>query len=365
MKKRIVALILTLVMLIPALPAAVFADTPEALPDLVEKEINLADFTKIGSGFTVDTASNSATVEGKITDGKSTEFRSLDLLNVFSEIKDEYIIQEICIEKIPVFSTPTKANAHVSSGYFMACVRNFSKEGMDYISFSILRTDDAGNLSIALATKNEKGSNILGTAYPLNKKVGDTFKLTTAWHKDGSVELYCDDVLIQAYDTTATYYGASNSTRKNCIRIGYCSYGATGDMDVKITLKKLIRGNVPDHVHTPAADDGDCTTAILCTSCGEVATPAMPSHKAAIDNFKYATETEKGYTGDEVCYLCNHEISKGEETPVLEKTAVQSANNSNNQGVDIGGIFVYIVIGVAVLAAAVVVLIVIRKKKTK
>lgn len=131
-------------------------------------------------------------------------------------------------------------------------------------------------------------------------------------------------------------------------------------------INKLICGNIPDHVHTPAEDDGDCTTAIMCTSCGEVLLAAMPSHKATIANFKYATETETGYTGDQVCYLCNHEISKGEVTPMLAKIAGQNGNNSNNQGVDNGAIFVYIVIGVAVLtAAAVVVIILVKRKKTE
>ena len=367
MKKRILALFLTLIMLIPVLPAAVSADdSQDTIPELVEKEMNLSDFTKIGSGMSIDGLNNSAKIEGAIVDGARTEFRSIDLLNVFTEYRDEYIIQEICIEKMPVFTKPTKANAHVSSGFFLACTRNYSSSGMFYISFSIFRTDEAGNLSIALATKNEAGSNVLGTAYPLNKKVGDTFKLTTAWYADGRVSLFCDGELIHAYDITATYSGATNSTRKNFIRIGYCSYGAEATdavpMDVKITLNKLIRGNIPEHVHTPAEDDGDCTTAVMCTSCDEVAIPAMPSHKAAIANFKYATETEKGYTGDQVCYLCNHEISKGEETPVLPKTA---GVNSNNQGVDIVAIIVYIVIGVAVLAAAVVVVIVIRKKRNQ
>lgn len=59
-------MILTLVMLIPVLPAAVFADTSEPLPELVEKEINLADLTMIATGFVVDVGSNSATAEGKM-----------------------------------------------------------------------------------------------------------------------------------------------------------------------------------------------------------------------------------------------------------------------------------------------------------
>ena len=35
---------------------------------------------------------------------------------------------------------------------------------------------------------------------------------------------------------------------------------------------------------TPAADDGDCTTAVLCTVCEEVCTPAKSAHEAAADD---------------------------------------------------------------------------------
>ena len=52
---------------------------------------------------------------------------------------------------------------------------------------------------------------------------------------------------------------------------------------------------------------------------------------------------------------------QGQGTPVLEKYTGQAGNNFNSQGVDIGAIFVYIVIGIVVLAAAVVAFIIIRK----
>ena len=52
----------------------------------------------------------------------------------------------------------------------------------------------------------------------------------------------------------------------------------------------------------------------------------------------------------------------GQGTLVLEKYTGQAGNNFNSQGVDIGVIFVYIVIGIAVLTATVV-FIIIRKKQ--
>lgn len=117
---------------------------------------------------------------------------------------------------------------------------------------------------------------------------------------------------------------------------------------------------VPASAHTPAADDGDCTTAVMCSICGKVATPAMSSHQPAIANFKYATKTEAGYTGDTVCYVCGHEFSKGEVTPML------AGGTSNDQAVNDVAIYVYIAIGAVVLvAAAVVVILVIRKKQNR
>lgn len=362
MKKRFLALFLTLVMLMPVLPAAVSADTEVSIPELEETELNFTQFTKTGSGFSADAG---ATLEGKFVDAAPTDFRALELLEVFNQVEDKYITQEICIEQMPVFKKIVKPNSHVSGGFFMSCVRGYSANAMYYINVSIYRTDDAGNLSVVVATKSDDGNFHLDQVYPLNKKVGDTFKLMTAWYADGSVDLFCDGELIHSFDETSTFSHTSNSSRKNYLRIGYSAFGAEAtaatSMDVKVIVDKVTIGRIPDHVHTPAADDGDCTTAVMCTSCGEVAVVAMPSHKAAIANFKYATETEKGYTGDQVCYVCNHELAKGEETPLLVKTGTKIGN----QGVDNGPIFVYILIGAVVLAVAVVIIVVVLVKRKK
>lgn len=366
MKKRLLVLFLTLVMLVPVLPAAVLADTQEPIPELIENEIFYDDLS-IGPGFTIATTGNSATLEGNFVDKTWTDFRCLENLNVFTETQDEYLIQDICIEKMPVFSTIHGGNAHVTSGFFMACNRNYRDAGMDYIKHTIYRTDDEGNLAIALAKKSASGSIVYEESYPLGKKVGETFRLMTVWHLDGSVEIYCDGTLIHSYDQTATYIGSRNSARKNFLRIGYCAMGAettaATSMDVKITISNFIRGNIPEHVHTPAEDDGDCTTAVKCTTCDEIAIEASPAHRAALANYKRATETEKGYSGDRVCYLCDYVFSMGEETPMLAKSALSATNNQNVNNI---AIYVYIAIGAVVLAAAaVVVIVVIRKKQNR
>ncbi len=59
-------------------------------------------------------------------------------------------------------------------------------------------------------------------------------------------------------------------------------------------------GNANITSHTPANDDGDCTTAILCTECGEVTTPAASSHTPS------AAATCKEA---QLCTVCNKELN--------------------------------------------------------
>ena len=97
--------------------------------------------------------------------------------------------------------------------------------------------------------------------------------------------------------------------------------------------------------HTPEEDDGDCTTAITCTVCGEVTTAAKDAHTGGeatckvqavcgvcgqsygdlnAENHKGETEVrdaaaatcgEAGYTGDTYCLDCGEKIADGEEIP--------------------------------------------------
>ena len=345
------------------------SDTTEpdaTIPELIETPLFYSDFAK-GPGANVDLGTNTTVIEGKFQDKGFEEVHGVEQVNFFRKIQEEYIIQDICIEKMPVFSDPSGGNSHISSGFYMTCSRNYTTEQMDYIKFTIYREDAAGNLVIALAKIGENGKSVvLDTEYPLNKKVGDKFRIVCAWHADGSVDLFCDGELIHSYDQSATYVGKRNSTRKNLFRIGYCSFGAeatpAASMDVKITLSNLIRGAVPTHYHTPAEDDGDCTTAVKCTTCKENAVEASPAHRPALRNPKYPTETETGYTGDMVCYQCDYVFSEGEEIPMLAKTSSSSSNQPANNT----AIYVYIAIGAAVLVvAAVVVVLVVRKKQNR
>ncbi len=63
--------------------------------------------------------------------------------------------------------------------------------------------------------------------------------------------------------------------------------------------------------HTPEADDGDCTTPIQCTVCGEIATPAMPDHTYTDDV-------------DATCNACDHVRTITTTDPTTETTSPQS-----------------------------------------
>lgn len=91
----------------------------------------------------------------------------------------------------------------------------------------------------------------------------------------------------------------------------------------------------PPHVHTPAADDGDCTTAVKCTVCNEVVTPAAAAHVAGADDGDCTTAVKCANTGctkdavaaaqkhtltrtdcsvADTCSVCNKTIAAGEHS---------------------------------------------------
>ena len=58
------------------------------------------------------------------------------------------------------------------------------------------------------------------------------------------------------------------------------SFGAwyTPESDKSVHRRRCECGYVEESAHTPAEDDGDCTTKVVCTACGIVTTPAKSSH---------------------------------------------------------------------------------------
>ncbi len=109
---------------------------------------------------------------------------------------------------------------------------------------------------------------------------------------------------------------------------------------------------IPDHVHSmthTAPTAPQCTTdGVLehwtCTKCGKIyadeagtvelesTVDPKPGHKTEIKNAKEANCTEAGYTGDEICTVCNETIAKGKELPpkghIIKKVGTEEANCS-------------------------------------
>ncbi len=95
--------------------------------------------------------------------------------------------------------------------------------------------------------------------------------------------------------------------------------------------------------HTPAEEDGDCTTAIACTTCGGIAVPAKSAHtpkEAVKENEKLPTCDKAGsYESVVYCAECNKQISRttvstsatGNHTA---KEAVKENEKLGNCGVD-------------------------------
>lgn len=103
-------------------------------------------------------------------------------------------------------------------------------------------------------------------------------------------------------------------------------------------------------------------------ACGEIADQA--EHTTEVVNAKEATATETGYTGDTVCTVCQYEVSKGEEIPVLSTEAPTEPEATEPEATepvdgeeDKGGISPAVWIVPVVIAAAAAIIIPIWKKR--
>lgn len=89
--------------------------------------------------------------------------------------------------------------------------------------------------------------------------------------------------------------------------------------DVKSTSKKLYY-SAHDFQFTSHKKEPTCTEKgedlYTCTICGKTETREVPmvAHETELRNYKAATCTEDGYTGDETCINCGKVISKGMKT---------------------------------------------------
>lgn len=89
--------------------------------------------------------------------------------------------------------------------------------------------------------------------------------------------------------------------------------------DVKSTSKKMYY-SAHDYQFTSHVKEPTCTEKgedlYTCTICGKTETREVPmvAHETELRNYKAATCTEDGYSGDETCINCGKVISKGKKT---------------------------------------------------
>ena len=419
MKKNLLALSLALIMLFSVFPATVLtvaAEEDNPYLDLSMTEI----YNSNGDGEFKISDKYTATLEQTLPHGNENKQDAVYIAKVFGEESSPFevahLTQTIKIDNMPIVSKPNfHGNYYKTSGFFNTLERNRTSgvDGTfraDYITYSIFRKDAAGNLGMKIF--NPLNQALYSQDVPLNKKLGEEFKLSTVWHADNKVTFYCDGQDLGTYDGVTFNHKAYYNI--NCLMFGYFNAFADEegyDGNIKLSVGNIIAtdGHVTggdctkedlvctscgtfmaskQNGHTAMEDDGDCTTDILCstpgclqvvtpgkdsharaadfdctkdqfcTDCGTLISEGANSHKKSISGVKNATATEKGYTGDVVCYVCGELIEKGEDIPAL-------GGASANQGNDV---VIYIVIAAAVVVlavAAVVVVIVVKKRKNK
>lgn len=151
-----------------------------------------------------------------------------------------------------------------------------------------------------------------------------------------------------------------------CRETGYT--GDTWCSKCKVLVKKgeviLATG-----VHTAAGDyqsdkDGHWN---VC-ACGEHIQEG--AHTAQLVNVKEATQTQTGYTGDEVCSVCGYVVKKGEEIPVVtapetEPTTEATQPSTDDTSADGKKNWIAPVVIVVALAAAALGFVMIKKRNSK
>ncbi len=125
---------------------------------------------------------------------------------------------------------------------------------------------------------------------------------------------------------------------------------------IKFTLTDPIEGAASIHFHVFGSEwKSDENGHWHECSCG--AKDDEAAHIETVINKKDATETEKGYTGDTVCSVCDDVIAQGKEIPVIKKEAPVTGDDTDVM------LWMSICGGAFVLVAATVVLRFAEKKR--
>ncbi len=250
-----------------------------------------------------------ANIYGGTLKGTGTGTYGIDVLeggnvNITVNSNDDLLVQgvagAICMEK-------TKANVVLNGGTYKGKISHGVASG-------VLKVKGAPTFDTSISTskfgKNNEGeypfdfSEFTGEAtfkYTWNElKKGDVFCLGRAENLTYESSWSSNSFLYKS-ESGWGFVNAKDEDEKDVVAIGHIAHSYTDDCDAICNDGNCNEERVPPHryssdcdttcdvegctgtrvvtaVHTPEEDDGDCTTAIVCSVCGEVVTEGQEHH---------------------------------------------------------------------------------------
>ena len=113
---------------------------------------------------------------------------------------------------------------------------------------------------------------------------------------------------------------------------GWTFTGYTGDgtdAKLKFTMPASnVTAQATYEAHTPEADDGDCTTPILCTVCKAVVEAGHTGHQLVHHEAKAPTQTEVGWEAYDTCSCAGCNYTTYKELPKLPTYTILEGDNA-------------------------------------
>ena len=290
MKRRFLALLTALVMIISLVPAGVLTITAETLEPgqvtpcnekiqiLPGKPISFTVGTPQGEALTQTNGGTALHMDAKAepeatndADNKLASGNAISLRTLVTDSSEQYYVFNMQIDKMPIFANgPEGTQGHSSTGLYIharrPAVSEFKGEAVTennypYIHLAIVRMSD-GKLGFAVKTAAAEFLDVV----PMGIGLGKPFELAIRWLADYSMEVYCNDACLATYGVEDVAQITNNqSVIAEGIRIGYNDFGATADendgLAIKFDVNSVSLGSTVNLDHTPGING-------VCTVCG-------------------------------------------------------------------------------------------------
>ena len=165
---------------------------------------------------------------------EASVFYVYNIGNQFANGTATYITQDFQFNTLPAI-TPIHVNGLETRGFYFYATRNsdnYDVEGQSDILFiAIYREEGDDNLK-AMIMNNKSDPNAV---IDLGVKLGEQFRLTTAWESDGSAKLYVDGALVGQSNGSCTYRRAGAGDKA----LAYRYYGTGTNDDVNFLVKDI------------------------------------------------------------------------------------------------------------------------------